>query len=228
MSKTGRFGYFETFFEKLGVKGRKSIALLGVFYAVCWLILIICHIFGDDVIINRIPAPLIHVTTAFPFIFLAFLLLAWGLNSFFSLMFRKLSFPLFVLFCLVLWLVWAFGNTVVCLYFASALWSGWGRMIPIALLLMTAVYAGVHVRIYYMFGKGRGFRYYLLHWSLFLLSVGGFLPYRDKDSSLVETIFRTGSVIEAFAIFTLAQLFVYNICTLFTPVHMYLELSKRR
>ena len=214
-------------FEKLGIKGRRSLVLLGVLYAICWLIIIICNVFGDGVIIGRIPTTLVYVTAALPFVFFALLLLAWGLNYFFSLMFRKLSFPLFVLFCLVLWLVWTYGNTLACLYLTSSLWNGWGRMIPIILMLMTAGYAGVNVRIYYMFEKGMGFRYYLLHWSILAFSAGGLsLNKYYNYSALFEVLFIPGSVVEVFSIFTLAQLFIYSILALITTVGMYLEIEK--
>ena len=221
--ETGLFG----FFEKLGIKGRRSLILLGILYAVCWLIIIPCNVFGDGVVISRIPTPLIYVTAAFPFLFFALLLLTWGINSFFSLMFRKLSFPLFVLFCLALWLLWTYGNTLACLYLTSGLWNGWGRMIPITFMLITAGYAGYHVRIHYMFEKGMGFRYYLLHWSLFALSTGGFSLYRYYDyASLSETLFTPGSVAEVFFIFTLATFFIYSYLALVTTVGMNLEIEK--
>jgi len=221
--ETGLLG----FFEKLGIKGRRSLVLLGVLYAVCWLIIIICNVFGDGVIIGRIPTPLIYLTAAFPFVFFPFLILIWGLNSFFSLMFRKLSFPLFVLFCIALWLVWTYGNTLACLYLVSGLWNGWGRMIPITLMLMTAGYAGVHVRIYYKFEKGWNFRYFILHLSLLALSVAGFSLYEYYNySSLFETLFRPGSVAEAFYIFADAQLFIYGYVTIITTRVMRLDDEK--
>ena len=195
------------FFEKLGIKGGKSLVLLGVLYAACWFIIIIGNVFADGVIIGGIPAPLVYATAAFPFVFFSLAFLVLGLNSFFSLMFRKLSFPLFALFCLALWLVWTYGNTLVALYLTTGLWDGWGRLIPITLMLMAAGYAGFHVRINYRYENGRGFQYDLMHWLLFALSAvgGSFYGYFNFDA-----LFGPGTVAAVFGIFTIMQLFIFS------------------
>ena len=222
--ETGHVG----FFEKLGIKDIRSLVLLGILYAFCWLIIIICNFFGDEVVNVRIPTPFVYATAAFPVVFFAFCILFWGLNSFFPLMFRRLSFPLFTILCIVLWLLWTYGNTLACLYLTTGLWNGWGRMIPIALMLIIAGYAGVHVRVYYMFEKARSYRCFrLLHLLLFLLSAAGFSLYGSYNYSLFfDSLIGAGNAASVFCLFALMQLVIYCLITLLTPRSMALELQR--
>ena len=207
------------FLEKLGIKGGKDLALLGAFYTVCWLIIATCNVFADDIIINRIPVPIVYATVALPFALLSFACLFLILNSFFSLMFHRLSFSLFVLFCLMVWLPFTYGITLTIMWLKDGLYHYLIIIIPIVFALIIACWASVNITQYYRFDRGVGFRYLLVHIPLvILILICPIVLDKYFQIHIVNTVFFVfghSSSLEMFVILLYVQFFIYSSISLY-------------
>ena len=212
------------FFEKMGVPlNRGNLFVLVGGYLFCWLIIIFDRFFlyfiDNQSIGNNIPDWVVYILIVFPFAFFAFLLFFWGLNSFFSFLFHKMSFGAFVSFCVVLWLVWTYVNTLASIWLKnSLLLNGWGFIIPIVFVCIIAAYAGVQIRRYFRYEidiRGKALSYYfLIHYSLFVLSFFYFI----FSKSFVNILSLIGKEGELFIILLFLQTFVYSTLIIFTPL----------
>ena len=205
------------FLKKLGINNKKDLVLLGVFYAVCWFFILIGNVFGDG-IIGRIPAPLVYITAAFPFVFFAFMLFFWGLNSFFSFLFRKMSFPAFVTISFAAWLALTYAGAHTAIWLKNMEYHYIISILPVIFTLIIEIWATVQITIYYMFDKPISILYLKVHIPLVIfLVICPYILYKQFQINIISIVF---SIIFSmlypvnnwylFTVLLYAQLFFYG------------------
>lgn len=141
---------FLSFLQFRGKKGRKDVILLFCGYLFLLVFFLLISFFGE----NDLPIELTYAVFGLPFVFFGFAFIFWILKRFFSYLYQKIGFFLFVFICTFLFLFW---NLIVsCIFlevknFHEVNKSGIA-FIPIIIWLAISVYL-ISMMIWYTLEK---------------------------------------------------------------------------
>jgi hypothetical protein len=206
------------FFNKIGFPLTKGNTFgLGGFYLFAWLAILFSFIFGGKKKNEKVPIAFTYILLALPPIIFLLLLAAYGLKSFFRMMYQKMSFPGFLLFCFGLFLIWTYINTLALLWLKSSpILYGWVWLLPIVFVLLIAGFAGYHVVCHFIIDRKPPSKvfilYFLIHGFLFFLILG--VAYTNRHSSFLSKFLRnTENMVSRYFVIMFVQIFIYSAMT---------------
>ncbi|MCL2654442.1 MAG: hypothetical protein FWD65_01910 [Coriobacteriia bacterium] len=216
------------FFGELGFSLRNGdLLLMGGFYFLCWLVVLFFNVFaghwGSKWGIAKIPAVFTYILLAFPFALFAVALVVYGMKRFFGFLHHKLPFPVFLLLCIALWLMWTYGNFLLfkCLE-TAAIGNIQASVIPLVLVLAVAAFVGGQVGYWYILRwespipRSVLVPFSLIHGLLFLLIFVNMYVSQKQGISLANFFSSAGGKRSMLLVLGYAQLVVYSMVTFAT------------
>ena len=204
------------FFGRIGFElNRKTLIFFGAMYVAGSLMLMPLLVqddwLDDTAVVLRVVAGLFY---GLPFIIVALGVCAYGLNTAFAAMFRRLPFPAFFSLCLALWLSFTYGCILAAMRFSQAFQDNILIMVlPIALMLIICCWASIQITWHYWV-KGESVRYLLLHIPLVTAVLT--IPYVahlffqvNIVEGVLSAVFEQGGKWEGYVFFLYAQIAFY-------------------
>ena len=196
-------GRAATFLRNIGIATRRDLIFLGVGYGLCLLCLLLWH--------AEIPTLLTVFTLVLPAAYLAVALVHWGVKSALLTARRRLPVAGFVTLCLVLWLLWNFANGAA--FSQLQVQTFWYKLIPLALVLITAGFIQFHLLALWVGGVQPRYRRAVvgIHLALFAVSIAAIFWFSRPGLSISRIGGSTGSALWMTGFFLTLQVIIYGL-----------------